>query len=112
MRIDHTSQSHLSSVSHPKGPRSSTQFQNILASKQSAVVSDLKKDLKQVSLDFKSGKITGEQASQQFVDLVVQKRNELKLSPDSLQKIQASIGDLVSQDPAFVSKLQNELKKI
>ncbi len=112
MRIDPSTQSRLSSLSHPKGANPSHQFQNILASKQSAAVSELKKDLHQVSIDLKSGKITGEQATQQFVDLVVQKRNELNLTPDSIKKIQTAVGDLVSQDPAFVSKLQSELKRI
>ncbi|MEI6805908.1 MAG: hypothetical protein WCK49_05315 [Myxococcaceae bacterium] len=112
MRIDPSSQSQLTALSNPKTSVAGKQFQNILASKQSSAVSALKNDLKQVSIDLKSGKITGEQASKQFVDLVVQKRNELNLSPDSLKKIQSAVGDLVSQDPAFVSKLQNELKRI
>lgn len=112
MRIDPSTQSRLTTLSNSKAPAASKQFKNILASKQSSAVSELKNDLRQVSVDLKSGKITGEQATKQFVDLVVQKRNELNLSADSLKKIQSAVGDLVSQDPAFVSKLQNELKRI
>ena len=112
MRIAPSTQSQFSTLSNIQGPASNKAFQNILASKQASAVSELKKDLKQVSLDLKSGKITGEQASKQFVGLVVEKRNEFNLTPASLQKIEHAIGDLVSQDPAFVSKLQTELKRI
>lgn len=112
MRIAPSTQSHFSPLSNTQGAASGKPFQNILTSKQSAVVSELKKDLKQVSLDLKSGKITGEEASKQFAGLVIQKRNEFNLTPASIQKIQRAVGDLVAGDPAFVSKLQNELKKI
>ena len=112
MRIDPSTQSALSSVSTPKLSAPKTQFNQVLASKQAGAVADLKQDLKQVSLDLKSGKITGEQASQQFVNLVVEKRNQYNLTAANLQKVQHAVGDLVSQDPAFASKLQNELKRI
>jgi hypothetical protein len=112
MRIAPSTQSQFSSLSNTQSATSGQSFQNILASKQASAVSELKKDLKQVSLELKSGKITGEEASKQFVSLVIQKRNELNLSQDSMKKIEHAIGDLVSQDPVFVSKLQTELKKI
>lgn len=112
MRIDPSTQSQLSSVSVASVSNPKAQFNQVLASKQTTVVSDLKKDLKQVSLDLKSGKITQEQASKQFVNVVVEKRNQFNLTPASIQKIQNAVGELVSQDPTFVSKLQNELKRI
>lgn len=112
MRIAPSTQSQFSTFSNVQGPASNKAFQNILASKQASAISELKKDLKQVSLDLKSGKITGEEATKQFASLVIQKRNEFNLTPASMQKIQHAIGDLVSQDPVFVSKLQTELKRI
>jgi hypothetical protein len=112
MRIAPSTQSQFAPLSNAQPTTSGQSFQNILASKQASAVSELKKDLKQVSLDLKSGKITGEEATKQFTHLVIQKRNEFNLTPASIQKIQHAVGDLVSQDPAFVSKLQTELKRI
>lgn len=109
MRINSTTPSSVSKL-----PQTSPQvsFQSVLASKQKTAIADLKNDLKKVSMDLNAGKITKEQASQLFVNLVTEKRNEFNLSASSMKKVQMAVGDLVSQDPVFVSKLQNELKRI
>ena len=112
MRIDPSTQSAPSSVSTPNLSKSKTQFNQVLASKQAEAIVDLKKDLKQVSLDLRSGKITNEQASQQFVNLVIEKKHEFNLSQADLLKVQNAIGDQVNQNPNFVSNLQNALRKI
>jgi hypothetical protein len=109
MRINPNVQSQLSSLSEPKTLGSKNTFHNILTSRQNSALNDLKTDLKQVSQDLRTGKISDEQASQQFVNLVLSKRNELNLSQQSLAKVQSAIGDLVSQDPNFMARLQKAL---
>lgn len=112
MRIDLSTQSQLSSLSNKTATPPQTQFNQVLASKQTTVISELKQDLKQVSLNLKSGKITEEQASKQFVNLVVEKGNKFNLTPENLQKIQNAVGDVVGDNPGFLSKLQNGLRRI
>ncbi|MES2504554.1 MAG: hypothetical protein V4534_06715 [Myxococcota bacterium] len=112
MRINSNVPSLPTATGSVSGAAPKTSFQNVLAGGQSKSISSLKNDLKDVARELKAGKITEEQATKQFVDLVIAKRNELNLSPDSMKKIQTAVGDLVSGDQAFVSKLQNELKRI
>lgn len=110
MRINPNVQSQFYPSSESKSLGSSkTDFQSVLSSKQASPLKDLQSELKQVSLDLKSGKISDEQASRQFVNLVISKRAELGLSEQNLAKVQSAIGDLVSQDPNFMANLRKAL---
>jgi hypothetical protein len=110
MRINPNAQSQFYPPSESKALGSTkTAFQNVLASKQADTLKELQSDLKQVSQDLKTGKISDEQASRQFVNLVISKRSELGLSQQNLAKVESAIGDLVSQDPNFMANLRKAL---
>jgi len=59
----------------------------------------------------REGTLTKEEASRQFVGLVIQKMN-LKSHTKEAKKIETLVADAVEQDPNFVQKLETQLKKL
>ena|SRR3989338_6111960 len=112
IRIDGIKHFETNPISNPKTNPSKTQFSQVLAAQQNTALSDLKQDLKRISQDLQSGKISQEEASKNFTCLVVEKRNQLGLTPEQINNIQNTLAELMSTDPSFGPKLTRELKKL
>ncbi|MBH1989419.1 MAG: hypothetical protein I8H75_06110 [Myxococcaceae bacterium] len=83
-----------------------------MKSQKAPMLQALKEDLQKLSQELKSGKISAEEASKQFVDLVIAKKNEFGLNAKDMKRVQSAVSEIVSQDPLFSIKLEKELKRI
>jgi hypothetical protein len=62
--------------------------------------------------EMKSGKATKEETSRKFAGLVIRDRFGEQGDSKGGARMEETIGDLVEDDPVFVSRLQTQLKKI
>ena len=70
-------------------------------------------ELELLAADLEGGEATKEEASRRFVGLVIKDRfGKNAAESKGGQVMSAEIGDLVEDDPQFVSRLQQQLKKI
>src|SRR5688572_5190692 len=75
---------------------------------QSALVAELA----ELAAALEAGKATKEEASRRFVNLVIKRKFGGNKRGKGQDKLEEAIGDIVEDNPEFVSKLQSQLKRI
>lgn len=73
--------------------------------------SQLLEELGDLAKEVEEGKTTKEEASRQFVGMVIKDRYG-EQSGKGAETMQESIADMVEDDPEFVSRLHSQLKKL
>lgn len=68
-------------------------------------------ELETLAQELERGKTTKEEASRRFVGLVIREKFGRQKGKGA-QQMEESVSDLVEADPAFVSKLHSQLKKL
>ena len=68
-------------------------------------------ELAQLAAELEAGKATKEEASRRFVGLVI-RRKFGKQQGGGAEKMEEAVGDMIEDDPHFVSRLQSQLKRI
>ncbi len=79
---------------------------------QTEKVSELMGGLQELAKGIKEGKVTKEEASRQFVGMVIQQQTHLKPHVKDVKKMETAVADAIEQDPFFVAKLETQLKKL
>jgi hypothetical protein len=72
----------------------------------------LLEELSELAKDLENGKATKEEASRRFALMVIRDRFGDPARTKGGQNMTEAIGDLVESDPNFVSRLQDQLKKL
>ena len=74
--------------------------------------SQLLDELQGLAEEVENGKATKEEASRRFALMVIRERFGDQSKTKGGQKMEESIGEMVENDPNFVSRLQAQLKKL
>jgi hypothetical protein len=72
----------------------------------------LLEELSELAKDLENGKATKEEASRRFALMVIRDRFGDPARTKGGQNMTEAIGDLVENDPNFVARLQDQLKKL
>ena len=76
------------------------------------VRSMLMEELTELAEEVEAGKSSKEEASRAFVGMVIKDRFGPQSKTKGNEQMEDSVGDMVEDDPSFVSRLQAQLKKI
>ena len=92
-----------------------TNFHETLTAKAKSTepsLSPWNQELGRLSQDMKTGKISQQEACQQFVELVVSKRMDLGRFSQNVKEIEQAVKNVLGQDPQFMPRLETQLKKL
>ena len=75
-------------------------------------IADLMGELTLLAQDVKAGKLTPEEMSRSFAQIVMEKRIDLSAFSKNGVQIKNVVATLIEQDPHFAAQLEAQLKKI